>query len=188
VRAITRFTPAESGVHTFTLGQSGKARMLVDGDVVLDGVDGTPPRGERYFGVVSGDLEVDLTLEAGRPVDVTIEYSSEGAAFLRGCWRVPAPGPGEPDGAGGRRAAAADVAVVVVGTNADWETEGEDRTTLALPGDQDELVRRVVEANPRTVVVLNTGSPVTMPWADAPAQCCRPGSAGRRWQARWRTC
>ncbi|MGZ4681139.1 MAG: glycoside hydrolase family 3 C-terminal domain-containing protein, partial [Acidimicrobiales bacterium] len=39
-----------------------------------------------------------------------------------------------------------------------------DRATLALPGDQDELVRRVIEANPRTVVVLNTGSPVTMPW------------------------
>ena len=66
-------------------------------------------------------------------------------------------------------AAAADVAVVVVGTNSDWETEGEDRTTLALPGEQDELVRRVVEANPRTIVVLNTGSPVTMPWVDAPA-------------------
>jgi beta-glucosidase len=67
-------------------------------------------------------------------------------------------------------AAAADVAVVVVGTNSDWETEGEDRTTLALPGDQDELVRRVIDANPRTVVVLNTGAPVTLPWADqAPA-------------------
>ena len=60
----------------------------------------------------------------------------------------------------------ADVAVVVVGTNADWETEGEDRTTMDLPGRQDELVRRVAEANPRTVVVINAGSPVTMPWLD----------------------
>jgi beta-glucosidase len=60
----------------------------------------------------------------------------------------------------------ADVAVVVVGTNADWETEGEDRTTLDLPGRQDELVRRVAEVNPNTVVVINAGSPVSMPWLD----------------------
>jgi beta-glucosidase len=60
----------------------------------------------------------------------------------------------------------ADVAVVVVGTNAEWETEGEDRTTMDLPGAQDELIRRVAEVNPRTVVVINAGSPVTMPWAD----------------------
>jgi beta-glucosidase len=63
-------------------------------------------------------------------------------------------------------AADADVAVVVVGTNADWETEGEDRLTMDLPGAQDELVRRVAAANARTVVVLNAGSPVTMPWLD----------------------
>jgi len=64
-------------------------------------------------------------------------------------------------------AAAADVVVVIVGTDDDWETEGEDRTGLALPLDQDDLVAAVVAANPNTVVVLNTGSPVTMPWLDA---------------------
>ncbi len=63
-------------------------------------------------------------------------------------------------------AAAADVAVVVVGTNDEWETEGEDRSTIQLPGDQDELVARVAAANPRTVVVVNAGSPVSMPWVD----------------------
>ena len=62
-------------------------------------------------------------------------------------------------------AAAADVAIVVVGTNDDWETEGEDRTFLGLPGRQDALVSAIVAANPRTVVVVNTGAPVTMPWA-----------------------
>jgi len=67
-------------------------------------------------------------------------------------------------------AASADVAIVVVGTNDDWETEGEDRTTLALPGEQDALADAVVAANPNTVVVVNTGSPVLMPWAnEAPA-------------------
>ncbi|HEX5067799.1 MAG TPA: glycoside hydrolase family 3 C-terminal domain-containing protein, partial [Myxococcota bacterium] len=62
-------------------------------------------------------------------------------------------------------AAAADAAVVVVGLDADWETEGRDRESWALPGRQAELVERVAAANPRTVVVVNAGSPVAMEWA-----------------------
>ena len=49
-----------------------------------------------------------------------------------------------------------DVAIVVVGLNSDWETEGYDRTTLALPGKTDELVRRVAEANKNTIVVTQS--------------------------------
>jgi len=63
-------------------------------------------------------------------------------------------------------AAASDVAVVVVGTTAEVESEGFDRTSLALPGRQDDLVRQVAAANPRTVVVVNSGAPVLLPWAD----------------------
>jgi len=59
-----------------------------------------------------------------------------------------------------------DVAVVVVGTTEKLESEGVDRTTLALPGRQDELVSAVARANPRTIVVVNAGSPVEMPWRD----------------------
>jgi beta-glucosidase len=62
-------------------------------------------------------------------------------------------------------AAGSDVAVVVVGTTAEVESEGFDRTSLALPGRQDELVCRVAAANPRTVVVVNSGAPVLLPWA-----------------------
>ena len=60
----------------------------------------------------------------------------------------------------------ADVAVVVVGTNEEVECEGVDRDDLALPGRQDELVARVAQANPRTVVIVNAGAPVLLPWAD----------------------
>jgi beta-glucosidase len=63
-------------------------------------------------------------------------------------------------------AAGADVAVVVVGTTEEVESEGFDRDSLALPGRQGELVRRVAAANPRTVVVVNAGAPVLLPWAD----------------------
>jgi beta-glucosidase len=61
-------------------------------------------------------------------------------------------------------ARSADVALVVVGTNPKVESEGFDRTDLKLPGRQDDLVRAVAAANPRTVVLVNAGSPVLMPW------------------------
>ena len=63
-------------------------------------------------------------------------------------------------------AAEADAAVVVVGTTEEVESEGFDRDSLALPGRQDELVRRVAAVNPRTVVVVNAGAPVLLPWID----------------------
>jgi beta-glucosidase len=47
-----------------------------------------------------------------------------------------------------------------------WESEGMDLDSLSLPGHQDDLIAKVAAANPRTIVVLETGSPVTMPWAD----------------------
>lgn len=69
-----------------------------------------------------------------------------------------------------RAARAADTAVVVVATTERVESEGFDRTGLALPGHQDELVRAVAAANPRTVVVVNSGAPVELPWqSDVPA-------------------
>ena len=61
----------------------------------------------------------------------------------------------------------AEVALVFVGRNGEWDTEGSDLEDIALPGRQDELVAAVAAANPRTVVVLQTGGPVEMPWLDA---------------------
>ena len=61
-------------------------------------------------------------------------------------------------------AGAADIAVVVVGLTEEQETEAVDKSTLALPGRQDELVRRVAAAAGRTIVVVNAATPVLMPW------------------------
>ncbi|SNS30483.1 beta-glucosidase [Streptosporangium subroseum] len=59
-----------------------------------------------------------------------------------------------------------DAVVVVVGTTEEIESEGVDRTHLNLPGRQDELVRAVAAANPATVVVVNSGGPVVLPWRE----------------------
>jgi beta-glucosidase len=59
-------------------------------------------------------------------------------------------------------AAKAEVAIVFV---TQWMSEGMDRSTLSLPNKQDELIEAVVRANPNTIVVLETGGPVSMPWS-----------------------
>jgi beta-glucosidase len=58
----------------------------------------------------------------------------------------------------------ADVAIVFVGTTEAVESEGRDRTSLGLPGRQEELIEAVYAANPRTVVVLLNAGPLTIPW------------------------
>jgi beta-glucosidase len=63
-------------------------------------------------------------------------------------------------------AASSDIAIVFAGMSRRFEQEGSDRPNLSLPGNQDDLIRAVVRANPRTIVVLNAGAPVTMPWVD----------------------
>ncbi len=93
--------------------------------------------------LVPGFAVVSLSLGYGAPVGTTEELLAEAEAVAR----------------------ASDVAIVVVGTTEEVESEGFDRTSLELPGEQDELVRRVAAANPRTVVVVNAGSPVELPWA-----------------------
>ncbi|MFE2457782.1 glycoside hydrolase family 3 C-terminal domain-containing protein [Streptomyces sp. NPDC059402] len=65
-----------------------------------------------------------------------------------------------------RAAAGADAAIVVVGTTEHGESEGHDRTDLALGATQDALVRAVAAANPRTVAVVNSGGPVELPWRE----------------------
>ena len=63
-------------------------------------------------------------------------------------------------------AARANLSIVVVGTNDDWESEGWDREDIDLPGDQNVLVEEVAKVSKRTIVVVNAGSPVAMPWID----------------------
>ena len=58
------------------------------------------------------------------------------------------------------------MAIVVVSTSPEVESEGFDRADLRLPGRQDDLVRAVVGVNPNTIVIVNAGAPVILPWRD----------------------
>lgn len=166
-RATATLAVHDTGTHTFTLVQAGRARLLLDGAVVADGFSSPPAPGTDYFGLGSEEAVVTAELVAGTEVEVVVEYSADHSQYLHGVkigHRPPAVA--DPIAEAVALAREADVAVVVVGTSEEWETEGHDRTTMSLPGDQDELVRRVCAANPRTVVVVCAGAPVDMPWVE----------------------
>jgi beta-glucosidase len=164
-RALGTLTPDVSGPWQLALANTGPARLVLDGELIIDNEEAV--RGTSLLLGQGGPLEAtDVVLEAGRPYRLEVEFGS-GQGAIAGFSIMAARPPLE----GSLRravaaAAAADVAIVVIGSNRHWETEGRDRPGLGLVGEQDELVRRVAAANPNTVVVVNAGSPVAMPWAD----------------------
>src|SRR5277367_2684989 len=83
--------------------------------------------------------------------------------------------PGTDRAAAAAAAQGKDVAIVFAYV---WESEGMDLPNLSLTGNQDAVVAAVAAANPKTIVVLETGSPVLMPWVDAPAAILEAWYAG----------
>jgi beta-glucosidase len=167
IRATGTFTPAADGPHRFTLTEVGRARLLVDGRPLIDGTVGSRSRGSSFFGAGRAELAAEVDLAAGRPTPVVVEYYSDGAGTLNG-FRIgcAVPGPSDLVQRAEELAAASDAVVLVVGTTHEWESEGFDRDTLQLPAGQEDLIARIEARNPRTVVVVNTGAPVAMEWAD----------------------
>lgn len=106
---------------------------------------------------------VDVDLEAGARISATT--AGEPGLRVLGLVARPAPRPpAEVISDAVRAAREADTAVVVVGLTTEQETEGVDKTTLRLPGEQDALVSAVAAVAKRTVVVVNAATPVLMPW------------------------
>ena len=156
------FVPDAAGAWEFGVRAIGPVTLVVDGDVVIDVPAGRT--GGAFYGLGGPEERATVELEAGRRCEVVVHYPATGDPARRvlvGARPVSTGGHIEHAAAA---AADADVVVVVVGTDDNWETEGEDRAGMSLPGDQDELVAAVAAANPSTVVVVNSGSPVTMPW------------------------
>jgi beta-glucosidase len=164
------FRPEVFGEHRFGVAGTGAFEFAVDGRTLyageLSGYDDDPAAGillhpeHRVHAQVGGPVLVTLRHEVwvrhgiGPIVAVTLGHAE--------------PGPSDDDliARAVAVAAAAEVAVVVVATTEEVESEGFDRRDLTLPGRQDDLVRAVAAANPRTVVVVNAGSPVELPWLE----------------------
>jgi beta-glucosidase len=167
----TRLTPTNSGTVRLGFAMVGSGQLFVDGNLVVDqtlrpvGTD----LGAAFLDPPS--VSAEITTEAGTPIDIRFVYDMHdresplgNAMSVRLGTEPVAADSDELIAEAAEAAASADVAIVLVGTNSDVESEGFDRRTLALPGRQDDLVRAVSAANPRTVVVVNAGSPVLLPW------------------------
>ena len=159
---------------TYQLGVSGlgQVRLRLDGAELFD-ITLTAPEGADVAELLMAPPQhlVPVELAAGQSARVLLEHDvasspmADFGTFLQLDLGAPHGTDDDEIAAAVELAAASDVAVVVVGTTAEVESEGFDRTSLELPGRQDELVRRVAAANPRTVVVVNSGAPVLLPWA-----------------------
>jgi beta-glucosidase len=150
-------TATESGLYRFTLSEAGVATLRIAGQTF-----GPAYREATQF-IVGPHyvLQGTVALLAGQSVPVEIDYSSRSGLFSKEVhfgWQTPSQS-GIP--AAVTAARRADVAVVFAN---DAQGEGMDRDGLSLPGDQNQLIDAVANANRRTVVVLNTGGPVLMPW------------------------
>lgn len=189
VEVTGTFTPRASGPHAFGTRGTGGFRLTVAGRLLCDDTEpgdtepgGTEPVDTEPSSTGADPFEAflgapvsrgEVALEEGKPVGVSLVCTVtkpantpiEAVAFAL-LHREPQRDPDALLEEAVAVAAGADAAVVVVATTERVESEGFDRTTLALPGHQDALVARVAAVNPRTVVVVNSGAPVELPWRE----------------------
>ncbi len=164
IRASGYLIAPETGRYTFSLVSAGLSRLFLDSQEVIENwTDQT--QGESYFGMGSTELTYSVDLTAGQEYTLTLEYSKKADIMLSavrlGCLQ---PLVADMLEQAATLAAQADAVLIFVGLGSEWESEGFDRADVHLPGAQDALIAKVAEANPRTIVVLNSGSPVAMPW------------------------
>jgi len=151
VRWTGTLTPPSTGAYTFGLSSDDGSRLFVNGQQVIDNWRDQASHTET--------ATVDLT--AGTPAQIEVDYyQSGGDATVNLGWALPNQ---DLQGQAVALAAKSDVAVVYAN---DYESEGSDLANIDLPGTQNQLIAAVAAVNPNTVVVLNTGSAVVMPWLD----------------------
>ncbi|KAJ5954894.1 hypothetical protein N7501_009173 [Penicillium viridicatum] len=171
------FTPEESGVYDFGVTVVGTGKLLIDGEVVVDNTK-NQKQGSAFFGTATIEEIGTKELKAGQTYKVLFQFGSAPTSDLdtRG---IVAFGPGGFRFGASRQvsqeelianaveqAKTASQVVIFAGLTLEWETEGHDREHMDLPPGSDELISRVLEVNPNAVVVIQSGTPVTMPWAD----------------------
>ena len=170
-------TPETDGLYDFGLTTHGTAHLFIDGKSVIDNTKDQVP-GNSFFGAGTIEKRGAVELKAGKSYDVLVEFGSAptsrmnvpgatsmgaGGFFLGGIRRH---NPEEEVAKAVQLAKEVVQVVICAGLNADFESEGYDRPHMDLPGHMNQLISSVTAANPNTVVVIQSGTPVTMPWLD----------------------
>ncbi|GLB35269.1 putative glycosyl hydrolase 3 family protein [Lyophyllum shimeji] len=177
---IEKTMPFELGLTV-----AGRAKLWINGQLTIDNWTKQTP-GDFFYGQGTVEEKATVDLTAGVGVNVLVEYTNtpppDGAdekgegrlsqpALMRGvrlggCEKID---PEEAIEAAVSLAAKSDAVLFVGGLSPEWESEGFDRPTLQMPGRQDEVIQRLAEANPNTIVIIQAGSAVSMPWVDSVA-------------------
>ena len=176
VRFSGEIQPEYNGEYDFEIFSIGPSRLSIDGVNLIDNWTSQEP-GDAFFGMGSAPRRNKIKFQKGETYSLEIEYKWEGR-FPAVQIGMQAPDQFDLMDEATSLASESDAVILIVGTNSDWETEGNDRASLALPSNQDELIENICKVNKNTVVVLNTGSPCEMPWsenAEAILQCWFPG-------------
>ena len=161
------FRAETGGAYLFGAAGVGLLTITVNGTVAGHGETRVPADPVETM-TRPGEIRGEVTLAAGERALVSVEFRPAAACQGPVALRLGVTPSADEQTLMAEAVAAAeeaDLAIVVVGSAESSESEGYDRDTLALPGRQDELVQRVAAASPRTVVVVNAGMPVLMPWA-----------------------
>ena len=171
------FQADQTGEYELGLCIYGTGNLYVDGKLLIDNTT-KQEQGTVFFGCGTVEEKGTVHMVKGKTYHIKLSFASAPTSKLDGS--------GVPQfGGGGFRiggawvldmgdtiAEAVEMAkkyeqvVICAGLNQDWEGEGADRVDMKLPGRMDDLIASVAEANKETVVVMQTGTPVEMPWLD----------------------
>ncbi len=167
-RATVSYTAETSGPHSFGLHSAGKTRLKVNGEVIVDIWDDWT-KGRTFFEEGCDERTGLIDLVEGETYLIEMELQTVPAANLvNPAFRF---GVSQPLGDAAIAEAVQvakenDTVLLFVGRSGEWDTEGSDLDHINLPGRQNELVKAVTAVNRNTIVVLQTGGPVEMPWLD----------------------
>jgi beta-glucosidase len=170
------FVADEDGTWEFGVVVCGTAKLFVNGKLVVDNAT-TQRQGDAFFGSSTVEEKGFVDVRKGEKYEVKVEFASAvtsklagnnvlfGGGTLRvgGCKVID---PKKEIAKAAELAKGADQVIICAGLNADWETEGSDRENMDLPAPMDEMIAAVAAANKNTVVVMQSGTPVRMPWID----------------------
>ena len=164
----TEFIPEFSGTYKIGMATAGKVEYQVIGGELFTGDIKLLSSDFSEYILNPPDHKSAVELKAGvrvplrftfLPEELQIPSLSVGVGF-----KVPAKEKADALADAAKLASESDISLVFVGTNSAIESEGYDRKNLKLPSGQDELVEAVAASSKKTIVVINAGSPVEMPW------------------------
>ncbi|KAJ5313224.1 uncharacterized protein N7443_000108 [Penicillium atrosanguineum] len=170
------FEPTESGVYDFGLTVAGTGELFIDGEKLINNKI-NQRQGTSFFGIGTPEERGAQYLEAKKQYKILVDYGTAPTSNLK-LHGVVSFGPGGLRVGCCKRidiesaiqnavdlATTADQVVICVGLSGEWESEGFDRPHMNLPPMSDELVERVLTVHPNAVVIVQSGTPVKMPWA-----------------------